>query len=86
MRALVCVLSVILALAGCAQYAEVKPKCPALQGPPGPQPLVSAEKEIEHALRHNHAKPLDALGDCVEALDIASRELHRDSANAGRAA
>src|SRR5438105_4313741 len=82
MRALVCVLSVTLALAGCAQYAEVKPKRPALQGPPGPEPLVSAEKEIEHALRHNNAKPLDALGDCVEALDIASRELHRDSANA----
>jgi len=27
-------------------------------------------------------KTSDALGDCVEALDIASRDLHRDSANA----
>jgi len=76
------VLSVTLALAGCAQYSEVKPKRPALQGPPGAEPLASAEKEIERALRHSHAKPLDALGDCVEALDIASRELRRNPSNA----
>ena len=53
-----------------------------LQGPPGSGPLASAEKEIERALHHDHAKPLGALGDCVEALDIASRELRRNPANA----
>ncbi len=81
MRACVCVVAAILTLAGCAEYAEVKPKRAVLQGPSGPEPLASAEKEIERALRQVHSKPLDALGDCVEALDIASRELRRDPAN-----
>src|SRR5678816_2571174 len=80
-RAFIYTLSAALGLAGCAQYAEVKPKRPVLQGPPGREPLASAEKEIERALDHNRSKPLRALGDCVEALDIASRELHRDPAN-----
>jgi len=82
MRACVCVVAAILTLAGCAEYAEVKPKRAVLQGPSGSEPLASAEKEIERALRHVHSKPLDALGDCVEALDVASRELRRDPANA----
>src|SRR5436190_15620759 len=68
MRACVCVIAAILTLAGCAQYAEVKSKRPVLQGPPGREPLASAEKEIERALRHDRSKPLGALGDCVEAL------------------
>src|SRR5258708_2016308 len=82
MRALVCVLSITLALAGCAQYAELKPKRPALQGPAGADPLACAKMEIERAVRHEPSTPLTALGDCVDVLDIASRELHRDSANA----
>jgi hypothetical protein len=62
--------------------AEVKPKRAALQGPPGAEPLASAEKEIAKALRIEHAEPFHALGNCVEALDIASRELRRNPANA----
>src|SRR5438045_4147868 len=82
MRACVYVIAAILTLAGCAEYAEVKPKRAVLQGPSGSEPLASAEKEIERARRHIHSKPLGALGDCVEALDVASRELRRDPANA----
>jgi len=81
MRACVCLIAAILTLAGCAEYAEVRPKRAVLQGPSGSEPLASAEKEIERALRQVHSKPLDALGDCVEALDVASRELRRDPAN-----
>jgi len=82
MRAGVCVIAAILLLAGCAQYAEVRPKHPVLQGAPGSGALASAEKEIERALHHDRSKPLRAVGDCVEALDIASSELHRDPKNA----
>src|SRR4051812_2276799 len=78
MRACACVIVAMLILAGCAEYAEVKPKRAVLQGPSGAEPLASAEKEIERARRHIHPNPLDALGHCVEALDIASRELRRD--------
>ena len=82
MRAFIAAVSAALTLAGCAQYAEVKPRRPVLLGPPGSGALASAEKEIERALHHDRSKPLRAVGDCVEALDIASRELHRDPADA----
>jgi len=82
MRACVWAIVAILTLAGCAEYGEVKPKRAELHGPPGPEPLASAEKEIERGLRQVHSKPLNALGDCVEALDVASRELQREPANA----
>src|SRR5258708_24587820 len=82
MRGFVCAFVVALTLAGCAQYAEVKPRRPVLQGPPGSEPLASAEREIERALQRDRSQPLRALGDCVEPLDIASRELRRDPANA----
>lgn len=82
MRAVFCALAAALVLAGCAQYAAVNPRRPVLVGPPGNGPLAFAEKGIERALHHDRAKPLHALGDCVEALDIASRELHREPANA----
>ncbi len=82
MRLRVWTLAAFLGLAGCAQYAEVKPKRPVLQGPPGGGPLTSAEKGIDQALRQGSSQPLRALGDCVEALDIASRVLRREPANA----
>lgn len=59
----------------------MKPKRPALTGPPGREPLGTAEKELAHALRHGRSQPLVALGECVETLDIAWRELRRDPAN-----
>ena len=61
MRACLWSIAAILTLASCAKYAQVKPKHPVLQGPPGSGELASAEKEIERALRHDHAKPLSAL-------------------------
>ena len=76
-RAIFVSVGATLALASCAQMAEVKPKRAVLQGPPGAEPLASAEQEIAHALRIERAEPLHALGNCVEALDIASRELRR---------
>ena len=76
------VITAILSLASCApQYAEVKMKVAILQGPPGIGSLASAEKEIQRALQGGISKPLVALGDYVDALNIASRELHRDPPN-----
>jgi pimeloyl-ACP methyl ester carboxylesterase len=71
-----------LALAGCAQYAEVSKKQPRLLGPSGTGLLASAEQAITKAMRQDRAHPLAALGDCLGALDIASRELRRAPANA----
>src|SRR6188508_1826578 len=82
MRPCVWALAAALTLAGCAQYAEVKPRRAVLHGPPGSGPLASAEQEIARALHRDRSKPLRAVGDCVEALDIASRELRRDPTNA----
>jgi pimeloyl-ACP methyl ester carboxylesterase len=82
MRRFVCAFVATITLAGCAQYAEVKPKHPALAGPPGREPLASAEQELTRALGQEHSQPRVALGECVEALDIAWRELRRDPANA----
>ncbi|MEO5714229.1 MAG: alpha/beta hydrolase [Luteolibacter sp.] len=77
------VIPAILALVSCSQqYAEVKMKVATLQGPPGSGPLASAEMVIQRALQTDRSKPLAALGDCVDALSIASREGHRDPANA----
>src|SRR5258708_6644284 len=81
MRGFVCALVAAVALAGCAQYAQVKSTHPVLPGPPGREPLASAEKEIERALREDRSQPLAGLGKCVETLDIAWRELRRDPAN-----
>jgi pimeloyl-ACP methyl ester carboxylesterase len=68
-----------LTLISCSQqYAEIKIKTAILQGPPGKGPLASAESGIQRALNGDRSKPLVAIGDCVDALNIASRELHRD--------
>jgi hypothetical protein len=68
LRAFACAIVAPVALAGCAQYAGVKPKRAVLQGPPGSEPLASAERKIERARKAVHSKPLDALGDCVETV------------------
>src|SRR5438477_2440904 len=74
-------LGLTLLLTGCAQYAELSPKQPRLLGPPGTGALVSAEQEIAKAVHEEQAAPRAALGDCLDALEIASRELHRDSSS-----
>src|SRR5436190_17029196 len=82
MRASAWMIAAGLGLAGCAQYASVKPAHPRLTGPPGTGELALAEQAIVRAQTHDRAKPLVALGDCLDALQVASRELHRDPGNA----
>lgn len=60
----------------------MSPRRPHLEGPPGPEPLFSAEQEIGKALGRDHGSPLLALGDCLDALDTASRALRRNPDNA----
>jgi pimeloyl-ACP methyl ester carboxylesterase len=83
MRLCLCVLGIVLALAGCASpYAEVSPRKPRLTGPPGSGSLASAEQKMTQAVSEEQAHPLDALSECLDALSSTTRELHRDSANA----
>src|SRR4051812_20154742 len=77
-----CILLSALALAGCAQYAEVSRVRPQLSGAPGSGPLAVVEAALARALGEEHAHPLVALSDCLLALQSTSRELERDPANA----
>ena len=76
-----CAILVAVLLAGCARYAEVRPRRPILPGPSGREPLAFAERELALALHREHSQPRGALGDCLEALDTASRELRRNPAD-----
>jgi pimeloyl-ACP methyl ester carboxylesterase len=86
MRALFCAVGSIfvLMLVGCATtpYGEVRQKKPQLTGPPGSGTLAVAEQGLTRAMHEERAHPLAALGDCLEALQIASNELKRNSGNA----
>jgi pimeloyl-ACP methyl ester carboxylesterase len=83
LRLLLCVLASALILPGCAsRYAEVWHKEPRLTGPPGSGRLATAEQTLTRAMHEERAKPLAALGDCLEALQSASEELKRNSGNA----
>jgi pimeloyl-ACP methyl ester carboxylesterase len=83
MRLLVCALSGALILEGCASpYAEVSPRHARLNGPPGPEPLASAERTIVHAMRTERLHPLTSLGQCLDALQTASKELKQNPGNA----
>ena len=66
-----------LVLAGCAQYATVSEKCPRIIPPPsGSGPLLTlAEQTIAKALRKDDDKPLVAIGEYLDAAEIASRQL-----------
>jgi pimeloyl-ACP methyl ester carboxylesterase len=77
-------LGAVLILAGCATgpYAEVWHKKPQLIGPRGPEPLATAEQNLTRAMHEERAKPLVAMGDCLEALRFASDELKRNPQNA----
>ena len=76
------VLAMASILAGCAQYAEVTEKRPHLSPPPGNGSLATAEYAITQAAHEERAHPLKALGDCLDALETASRELHRNPTDA----
>jgi pimeloyl-ACP methyl ester carboxylesterase len=73
-----------LLLAGCATspYAEVRHKRPQLIGPPGREPLATAEQQLIRAIHEERAKPLVAMGNCLLALQVSSDELKRNPANA----
>jgi PGAP1-like protein. len=84
MRARLTVLGAVLILTGCAtaRYAEVWHKKPQLTGPPGPEPLATAEQNLTRAMYEERGKPLAAMADCLEALHFASDELKRKPGNA----
>jgi pimeloyl-ACP methyl ester carboxylesterase len=80
MRSLVAVLSTTVMVAGCATspYAEVWHKRPRLIGPPGSGRLAIAEQNLTKAMHEERAKPLVAMGNCLEALQSASDEVKRN--------
>ena len=84
MRSLAAALSTAGILAGCttAPYAEVWHKRPRLIGLPGSGRLAVAEQNLTKAIHEEQAKPLVAMGDCLEALQSASDELKRNTRNA----
>jgi hypothetical protein len=84
LRLILCALGSVVLFAGCttARYAEVWQKKPQLTGPPGSGRLATAEQNLTRAMHEERARPFAALGDCVEALQSASDELKRNSANA----
>jgi pimeloyl-ACP methyl ester carboxylesterase len=84
MRSLVTALTTAGMLSGCATapYAEVWHKRPQLIGPAGSGRLAVAEQNLTRALHEERAKPLVAMGDCLEALQSASDELKRNPGNA----
>ena len=83
MRWLVATLSTALIVAGCATspYAEVWHKRPQLIGSPGSGRLAIAEQNLRRAMHEERAKPLVAMGECLEALQSASDELKGNPAN-----
>lgn len=77
MRAAGWLVSSALLLAGCSSspYAEVSPRRPYLNGPTGPEPLASVEKTIVDAMRMERTHPLTSLGECLDAVQVASKQL-----------
>jgi pimeloyl-ACP methyl ester carboxylesterase len=77
MRPCVCAAAIALVFTSCAQYASLSQKQPRLTGPRGTGLLDSAERALARAEKQGRSRPLQALGDCLSALDLASRELQR---------
>src|SRR6516225_5550635 len=84
MRSLLAALSTVLMVTGCATspYAEVRHKRPRLMPPPGSGRLAIAEQNLTRAMHEERAKPLVAMGVCLEAVQSASDELKRNPKNA----
>src|SRR5215472_6484715 len=84
MRGLLTGLGAVLILSGCAtsRYAEVWHKRPKLTGPRGPEPLASAEQSLAKAMHEARGEPIQALNDCLDALQSASDVLKRNPSNA----
>jgi alpha/beta hydrolase family protein len=84
MRVLLGTLGAALVLNSCVTgpYAEVWHKRPQLIGPPGREPLATAEQQLTRAMHEERPQPLVAMGDCLVALQLSSDELKRNPANA----
>jgi pimeloyl-ACP methyl ester carboxylesterase len=84
MRVLLGTLGAALILNSCVTgpYAEVWHKRPQLIGPPGREPLATAEQQLTRAMHEERPQPLVAMGDCLVALQLSSDELKRNPANA----
>jgi pimeloyl-ACP methyl ester carboxylesterase len=78
MRVLTCLLGIAFSLTACAPYADVREKPPSLVAASGPGPLADAEQAIGRAMHRDHVHPLQALGDCLAAMDIALRTLRQN--------
>ncbi len=81
MRARFCVLVCAFLVASCGQYAEVSHVQPHLAGAAGIGPLAEAERAMAKAMHEEGAQPMQALGDCLVALQAAARELERNPSN-----
>ncbi len=76
-------LAAAIVIGGCAQYAEVRAtRTRLLPYAPGTGILAKAEQAFAKARQASRGQRLAALGSYLEALDIASRELHRNPGNA----
>ena len=84
MRGVLGSLGAALIFTSCAttRYAEVWHKRPQLMGPPGNEPLATAERTMTRAIHEERAKPLVAMGDCLVALQFACDALKRNPGNA----
>ena len=83
MRVLLAALGTLLVFGGCAtaRYGEVRHREPQLSGPPGSGSLAAAEQSLTRAIHRERTHPLAALGDCLDALQMASEELKRNPEN-----
>ncbi len=65
-----------LCLAGCAQYASVKPRTPIFRFAAAPSAeQLSFRQRIEQAARLRKSRPLAAVGDYLAAADAATKRL-----------
>src|SRR6476659_9576104 len=82
MRAHFCLLACAFLVASCGRYAEVSHVQPHLAGAAGTGPLAEAERAMAKAMQEERTQPMRALGDCLLALQAATRELEHNSNNA----
>lgn len=84
MRLLPAVVGTALILSGCAtsRYAEVWHKQPQLTGQRGSGSLATVEQSLARAMHEAGGVPVQALNDCLDALQVASVELKRNRHNA----
>lgn len=69
----------VLCVAGCSQYADVKPRTPVFRPAAAPSAEhLSFRQRIEQAARLRKSRPLAAVGDYLAAADAAAKRLQAD--------